>query len=424
MLRVGFDTLRRKKFLERPETMRPLTIIVPVFNGAAAVERCLDGLGRCRPAHARIILHDDASTDPAIAPLLASFASSIPAVRVMAAEANGGFIRSCNGAAAASPSDSDLLFLNSDTELTAGAVEEMLAVLEATGAAACCPMSNNATFLSVPRYQQANELPDGWSAEDMALLLRQAAGDGRAIAIPTPVGFCMLVRRAAWDAWGPFDAAYGSGYGEEDEFGQRVQASGGLIVAAMRAYVWHRGGESFGPSEATRERRRANGELLVSRWPDYPVRMHSFCRANPFRPMLERLWDALLSAPERRTRHVLHLVPRWERDGPLRDRVLGLARATRDVANHTIVVPTPDRGAWLDAIDFEIEAGTRVTGLIDLPTRFGRFLAASPATHVHLHHAAQWQTDSIQADVRNAGRPLLVSVGDEPAIEACGRWYR
>ena len=403
---------------------RPLTIIVPVFNGAAALERCLDALGRCRPPHAQIILHDDASTDPAIAPLLASFASSVPSVRVMAADSNGGFIRSCNNAAAASPGDADLLFLNSDTELTAGAVEEMLAVLEASGAAVCCPMSNNATFLSVPRFQQVNELPDGWSAEDMALLVREAAGDERAIRIPTPVGFCMLVRRASWDAWGPFDTAYGRGYGEEDEFGQRAQASGGLVVAAARAYVWHSGGASFGPSEATRERRRANGELLVSRWPEYTVRMHSFCRINPFRPMLERLWDALLSAPERRARHIVHVVPRWERAGSLRDRLLGLARATREFANHTIVVPTPDRGAWVDAIDFEVEAGARVTGLIDLPAGFGRFLAASPATHVHLHRTGEWVTDSIQAQVRGAGRALLVSAGDEPTIETCGRWYR
>ena len=403
---------------------RALTIIVPVFNGAAALGRCLEALARCCPSHAQIFLHDDASTDPAVAPLLAAFAASVPTARVVAADSNGVFIRSCNNAAAASPGGSDLLFLNADTEPTAGAIEEMLAVLEATGAAVCCPMSNNATFLSVPRYQQANDLPDGWGAEDMASFVRQAAGDERAIPIPTPVGFCMLVRRAAWDAWGPFDAAYGKGYGEEDEFGQRVQASGGLIVAATHAYVWHRGGASFGTSEATRERRRANGELLVSRWPAYPVRMHSFCRANPFRPMLERLWDALLSAPGRRARHIVHVVPRWERAGSLRDRVLGLARATREFANHTIVVPTPDRGAWLDAIDFEVEAGARVTGLIDLPARFGRFLSATPATHVHLHRSTEWTTDSIQSDVRDAGRPLLVSAGDQPAIEACGRWYR
>ena len=403
---------------------RPLTIVIPVFNGADALERCLGALGRCRPPDAQIILHDDASTDPAVPALLAAFATTAPSVRVVTADSNGGFIRSCNNAAAIAGPGSDLLFLNADTELTSGAIEEMCAVLEATGASACCPMSSNATFLSVPRYQQANELPRGWNAEDMALLVRQACGDERAIAIPTPVGFCMLVRRAAWDAWGPFDTAYGRGYGEEDEFGQRAVASGGLIVAATRAYVWHRGGVSFGPSEATRERRRANGELLVSRWPEYPARMRSFCRANPFRPMLERLWHALLSAPETRARHIVHLVPRWEREGSLRDRVLGLARSTRELANHTILVPTPDRGAWLDAIDFEVEAGVRVTGLTDLPARFGSFLAASPATHVHVHRAAEWDTGSIQADARSAGRPLLVSSGDEPAIDACRRRYR
>jgi hypothetical protein len=285
----------------------------------------------------------------------------------------------------ASAPGSDLLFLNSDTELTRGAVDEMAAVLEESGASICCPMSSNATFLSVPKYQQSNDLPPGWSAEDLAHHVRAAAGAERAVAIATPVGFCMMVQRDAWEAFGPFDPAFGQGYGEEDDFGQKVQAAGGVIVAAVRAYVWHQGAASFGASEELRERRAANGRLLLERWPEYHATVGGFARANPFRPMLERLWHALLSAPERRERHVAHIVPRWELKGALRDRVLAAARAESVEANHTILVPTPDRGAWLDAIDFETERALRVVGLIDLPANLDRFLRASPATEVREH---------------------------------------
>jgi hypothetical protein len=121
------------------------------------------------------------------------------------------------------------------------------------------------------------------------------------------------------------------------------------------------------------------------------------------RPLHERLWHALLSAPERRSRHVIHLVPRWELQGPLRETVLGAARAARSEANHTILVPTPDRGAWLDAIDFEVEAGIRVAGLIDLPARLDRFLAASPATEARVHATGEWDTAPL-LDVLRARR--------------------
>jgi GT2 family glycosyltransferase len=385
----------------------PATVIVPVHDGVADLERCLAALARHRPPGG-LIVFDDASRDPRITPLLSRFAAANPGTRLARAEANGGFIAACNAAARLAPAGDDLLFLNSDTEVTAGAFDEMERVLDRTGAAICCPMSSNATFLSVPRYQQPNELPAGWNADDMAIAVREAAADGFAAPIPTPVGFCMQVRRSAWERWGPFDPAYGMGYGEEDELGQRVQAGGGRIVAAMRAYVWHRGGASFGESDATRERRRVNGQLLSSRWPMYAETVRTFAQANPFRPMLERLWHRVLSAPERRERHVLHLVPRWETQGALRERVLGAARAARSSANHTIVVPTPDRGAWLDAIDGESEAGIRVVGLIDMPARLSRFLAAGVATEVHVHASSEWESAPLAQIARAAGRPVLL----------------
>jgi GT2 family glycosyltransferase len=383
----------------------PATVIVPVHDGVADLERCLASLARHRPPGGVVAL-DDASGDARVAPLLAAFGASVPGTRLERASTNGGFIAACNAAAALVPPGNDLLFLNADTVVTSGALEEMAWVLDRTGAAICCPMSSNATFLSAPRYQQPNVLPAGWTAEEMAMAVREAAGEDFAVPIPTPVGFCMLVRRDAWDRWGPFDTAYGMGYGEEDELGQRVQAGGGRIVAAMRAYVWHRGGASFGDSAATRERRRVNGQLLLSRWPAYPETVRAFAQANPFRPMLERLWHRLLSAPERREHHVLHLAPRWETQGPLRDRVLGMARAARGSANHTILVPVPDRGAWVDAIDAETEPGIRVVGLVDLPARFPRFLAASVATHVHVHAAQEWDIAPLVAAAGAAGRTV------------------
>jgi GT2 family glycosyltransferase len=382
--------------------MRPLAVVMPVFNAYDDTARSLAALARHRGAESSVVLVDDASTDPRIPSVLAGFADSQPRVTVVRMQANGGFVAAANRGAAAADAASDLLFLNSDAVPTASAFEEMAHALRSRpDAATCCPLSNNATFLSVPRFQQPNAFPPGVDEEAMAMLVRECAGDLRVLDIPTPVGFCMWVRREAWERWGPFDRVFGRGYGEEDDFGQRVRAAGAAIVCAPRAFVRHGGEASFGRSPEVLALRSANIKVLRARWPSYPVEMREFCQANPLRPLQEKLWDLLLSYPERRATHVMHVVDRWEREGDLRTHMLELCRSTGTVENHTIVAPTPDRGAWVDAIDGEVERAIRVVGIVDLPRRFASFLAASPATRVRFHGTA---TPAMLAAVRAAGR--------------------
>src|SRR5258708_1351245 len=342
-------------------------IVLPVHNGATDVDRCLASLARWPDVP--VVIVDDASTDARIAPLLASFAASRAQVRILSLPDNRGFVaashagaEAVDAGATAVDANADLLFLNSDTEVTSGALDEMCAALEARpGAMVCCPLSTHATFLSLPRYQQPNDLPAGWDAEQMARQVRECAGDLAALDIPTPVGFCMWVRREAWTRVGPFDEAYGLGYGEEDDFGQ---------------------------------------------------------------PLQEKRWDALLSAPERRAVHGMHGVAGWESPGGgLRESILALCRATRGLANHTVLVPMPDRGAWLDAIDHEFERGIRVVGLIGLERRFARFLDASPANVVHFHGHGIWEPMGAVDAARAAGRRILVT-GETPMSEECAAVYK
>jgi hypothetical protein len=82
----------------------------------------------------------------------------------------------------------------------------------------------------------------------------------------------------------------------------------------------------------------------------------------------------------------------------------------------------PDRGAWLDAIDHEFEPGIRVVGLIDLPRRFAKFLAASPASVVHFHEHGVWEAMGMVDAARAAGRRILVT-GETPAPEECVAAY-
>src|SRR5258706_1991813 len=382
--------------------MQTTAIVVPVHDSATDVERCLASLARHRPETSTLILVDDASTDASILPMLRAFESAHPEVRVIAAEETRGFLVTANRGAAAAPAEADLLFLNTDTEVTEGWARELRGALDANPAAAvACPLSNSATILSVPRFQQENTLPFGMDAQQMAAIVRSCAGELRALRIPTPVGFCMLVKREAWQRWGPFDEAFGRGYGEEDDFGQRVQAGGGAVICATRAFVFHRGGASMGNTPEVEARKRRNGELLLSRWPEYNNRTKAWCRANPMRPMHERIWRALLAPRGFENIHVLHLLEQWQTSGEIRDRMMRIVGATRDFAMHTILVSLPDRGAWLDAIDFEFDRTMRVVGLLEFGDRFAAFLDACQPTLVHFH-GTSWLDPALVEYVKEA----------------------
>jgi len=377
------------------------------------------------------VLVDDGSRDPRIAPLLSAFAAEHPGVRVRT-QANQGFVAAANAGASAAEPASDLAFLNSDTVVTRGWLAGLRTAMAAHAACrVCCPVTSNGHFLSVPRFAQPNTLPPGWDAERTAAAVRAAAAAMAPVELPSPVGFCMLVRRDAWQECGPFDPAFGVGYGEEFDFGQRVRARGGAIVCAPGVYVWHRGGASFAATPTTTEAQVANMRRLVARWPGYPAEAVAFTRLNPLRPLHERLWDVLLLEREV---HVLHVLPRWELEGPLRARVLRLVAATGSLATHTLVVPVPTgpAGVWIDAIDHETGPGWRVAGVLDferlrpLPGRVSRDARASPRHRRARAHGRRGGESGGSPDTRDRGgsrghRAMRAHLSRLPARGEAGR---
>ena len=51
------------------------TVIVPVHNALEALDACLASLDRTLPAGAAVLVADDASSDPRVAPMLATWVS-------------------------------------------------------------------------------------------------------------------------------------------------------------------------------------------------------------------------------------------------------------------------------------------------------------------------------------------------------------
>lgn len=258
-------------------------IIVPVFNAADALASCLDALTRTVLPQQPILLVDDASTDPRIAPMLEKFAGDRAGTQVRHQPQNLGFVRTVNAAMA--QADEDVVLLNSDTVVTRGWLSalERCAQSDPTIATAT-PFSNNAEICSIPEFCVNNPPPE--DPEAVAAAVSKASGR-RYPDLPTGVGFCMLIRRAALEQLGLFDEAYGAGYGEENDFCRRAAQAGWRNVLCDDAYVVHLGGQSFAPLGL-----KPNGDnlaILVARYPDYEELVARFIRDDPLRPLREAI---------------------------------------------------------------------------------------------------------------------------------------
>lgn len=265
------------------------TVVVPIYNALDELDGCLASLDRTLPSGSRVLLADDASSDPRIEPMARGWAArSALDVRYLRRERNLGFPANCN-AAFVDSGDDDVVLLNTDAVTTTGWLAQLArCAVSDPRIATITPWSNNAEICSFPRFCENNPAPEHPDA-----IAEAAAGlTPEYPELPTAVGFCMYLRRAALRQLGGFDAdTFGRGYGEENDFCLRVAAMGWRNVLCDTAYVVHHGGASFGPLGLA-----PNGDnlaRLLARWPDYNERVARFIMADPLAPLRVRLNDRI-----------------------------------------------------------------------------------------------------------------------------------
>jgi len=244
-----------------------VAIVVPIYDAPALVERCIESVLARTTGRARLILIDDASPDPAIAPLLARYASRAR-VTVLRNAANSGFTATANRGIAEAQR-ADVVLLNADTEVGPNWLTGLRrAAACAADIATVTAVSDNAGAFSVPELERENAWPASWTFEQASRALWHDAGTAYP-ELPTGNGFCLYIRRAIVDEIGLLDeAAFPQGYGEENDFCQRASARGYRHVIAGNVYVRHERSASFG-----HERRAKLGDagmaVLRERWPNY-----------------------------------------------------------------------------------------------------------------------------------------------------------
>jgi GT2 family glycosyltransferase len=205
-----------------------------------------------------------------------------------------GFVSSVNRGMAASRRD--VVLLNSDTVVTAGWIDKLRAAAASSlSIATVTPFCNNATICSLPRFLVSNPVPGGLAIDDFAALV-DSCSRREYPRLPTGVGVCLYIKRRVLDAIGAFDeAAFGLGYGEENDFCMRALKAGYVHVLDDATFIFHEGQRSFGTSHA--QRLQAAERVLRRRHPEYIPTVAAFIQEDPLRALRERVLAALAARP-------------------------------------------------------------------------------------------------------------------------------
>ena len=390
--------------------MRPtaagIDIVVPVYNAPEDVRRCIESVLACTSRPFTLVLIDDASPDPRIGTLFEELARrGDRRIELVRNDVNRGFTAIANRGM--KRSRADVVLLNSDTIVTKGWLDALLRCAASDARiATVTPFSNNAEICSFPRFCENNRLGTDSDPERIRDALERAAVPTYPD-LPTGVGFCMFVRRAALDAIGDFDLAFGAGYGEENDFCLRATRAGWRNVLADDAFVVHAGERSFAGRKVDLGAR--NMDLLVRRHPHYPTLVRDYVAADPLRPLRDAAQSRL--AGDALPNHVLHVI--HDHGGGTETHVRTLIDASRDRWCHYLAVAVGD--SW--QVDEHV-AGERTRSFTFVRAEdeswrdfIGGIVATFGISLVHVHHLSRSREGALEA-LPALGLPYGITIHD------------
>jgi GT2 family glycosyltransferase len=282
-----------------PSPAESVEVVVCVHNAAEETLACLASLKAETTVPHTVTVIDDGSTEATRTALEAAVADA-PWMRLVVNAENQGYTRSANLGISQSTADWVVL-LNSDTEVTTGWLEGLLACARSDPAIALVgPISNAASWQSAPEVLHeaggwmVNALPESMTPNDMAELIASLS----ARAYPkTPLlnGFCTLMKRSVVAGLGYFDeVAFPVGYGEENDLCVRVAAAGHALAVADDVYVHHSKSASFGGARRA-ELARSGAAAVRAKHPEVDLKLlqRQLAECTPLIELRHRLHGAL-----------------------------------------------------------------------------------------------------------------------------------
>jgi GT2 family glycosyltransferase len=209
-----------------------VAVVLVCHDSAEDVGRTLELVGAQLRDRDELVIVDNASADATVAQVR----RAAPGASVLQSAANLGFAGGC-GLGARHTSAELLLFLNPDARPAPGCLEALRA---------CAPEHPSwgawQALVVLPGGQQVNTagnpvhfLGFGWAGGHGRVLAQEATAPHE---VPSASGAAFVVRRAAWDAAGGFDAGYFM-YGEDLDLSLRLRLAGWGVGIVPSAQVEH-----------------------------------------------------------------------------------------------------------------------------------------------------------------------------------------
>jgi|GEM_PF-431680 len=238
------------------------SIIMVTYNQLAMTKRAIASIRKHTAASSyELIVVDNASADGT-----ADWLAEQPDVQLLRQSRNVGFPAACNiGAARAK--GGYVLLLNNDTVVTPRWLEQLTLAIESDErVGAVGPITNYAgygqmietsyrTMDEMQRFAEAYNVssPDRWE-ERMKL-----------------IGFCLMIKRSAWEAAGPLDESYGIGNYEDDDWCMSARLAGFRLLLCRDTFIHHEGSASFRLIKETyRKALLTNEKTFMNKWGFHP----------------------------------------------------------------------------------------------------------------------------------------------------------
>lgn len=251
------------KAIAIPLTHKPMvTVIIPVYGEIDYTLRCLASIA-AYPAQLafEVIVVDDCSPDKS-----ADTLAHVNGIRLIRNEKNQGFIRSCNTGATAAQGEY-LYFLNNDTEVTPGWLDELVRTFEefpGTG------FAGSKLVYPDGRLQEAGGIiwqdASAWNFgryQDPLLPMYNYARE-----VDYCSGASIMVPKVLFDELGGFDEHYLPAYCEDADLALKIRDKGYRVIYQPLSTVIHFEGVTSGTdtSKGTKAYQIDNTKKLYERW--------------------------------------------------------------------------------------------------------------------------------------------------------------
>ena len=263
-----------------------VSIVILTFNNLEFTRRCLDSVACSKSATPyEVIVVDNASEDGTLEFLREQEAAG--RIRLIANPRNEGFARGCNiGAQAAR--GSLLLFLNNDTQVTAGWLDALIQAARKPGVG----IAGAKLLYPDGRVQHAGiEFVNGVPDHPNRFARSDTPKVNQFRELDMVTGACLMMPRDLFEQLAGFDEAYRNGV-EDIDLCLRVRAAGRKVVYEPKCVVYHPEGQSAGRFNHVRD----NLKLFFSRWGKNFDAEHRFKLPQPART-IRASQSVLLATP-------------------------------------------------------------------------------------------------------------------------------